>query len=382
MIAAERHAAILRELRLRGTLSVAEFAPRLDVSSVTLRRDLVHLEDRGRLRRVHGGAAPAVPEEEAPPRTRQQLAAAFGISPHGGSGGPLATIGMIAPTRDYYYADIIAGAKEAAQLADVRLVLAISDYTPAEERRIFERMVHLHIDGVLITPSRSELADSAIRELLEASPIPVTVLERVWEFPTRARIIDSVRTDHRHGAEIALAHLAGLGHRHVACWSFDNPHADEIRGGFVGAAAAAGCRVHEPDFDDRHPDWDSVDARANVRRYLAEAVAAGVTAVLAHPDEFALMIAQEAVASGIEVPRDLSLVAYDDEVAGLGEVPLTAVAPPKRSLGFAAIDACLRSIAHAGPSTEPFPSQRVRLLPALRVRESTARPPADPRERA
>ena len=376
MIAAERRTAILRELRLRGTLTVAEFSARLGISPITLRRDLAELESERQLDRVHGGATlVAAPKAEpaTAPRSARQLAATFGIAPRGG-GGPVATIGMIAPTHGYYYTEIIAGAKEAARLAGVRLVLAISDYNLTEERRMFERMLSLGVDGILITPSRSELADSPLRELIESSTVPVTVLERVWEFPTRDRVVDSVRTDHRHGAEIALAHLTELGHRHVAGWSFDNPHAAEIRTGFETAAEAAGCLVHRPAFDYGHEDWDSVDMRKNVRRYLEEAVAEGVTAVLVHPDEFALQMTQEAAAMGIGIPEELSIIAYDDEVAGLGEIPLTAVAPPKRSLGFVAVDACLRSIAHAGPTVEEFPSQRVRLLPVLRVRESTAPP--------
>ncbi|WP_243228911.1 substrate-binding domain-containing protein [Microbacterium sp. CIAB417] len=376
MIAAERRTAILRELRLRGTLSVSEFAGRLGISPITLRRDLAELEREGQLARVHGGATSVAATEIEPgsaPRSVKQLAATFGLAPRG-TGGPVATIGMIAPTHGYYYTEIIAGAKEAARLAGVRLVLAISDYNPAEERRMFERMVSLGLDGILITPSRSELADSPLRDLIESSPVPVTVLERVWEFPTRGRVVDSVRTDHRHGAEIALSHLIDLGHRHVGGWSFDNPHAAEIRAGFEAAAETAGCIVHRPVFDYGHADWDSVDMRRNVRRYLEEAVEAGVTAVLVHPDEFALQMMQEAAAAGIDVPGELSIVAYDDEVAGLGEIPLTAVAPPKRSLGFVAVDACLRSVAHAGPTVEEFPSQRVRLLPVLRVRESTGSP--------
>ncbi|MFD0659201.1 substrate-binding domain-containing protein [Thermocatellispora tengchongensis] len=362
MIGAERREAILRELRLRGTLSVAEFAARLGVAKVTLRRDLRELERAGQLSRVHGGARflqRPVADDYGPERTAKQLAATFGLSPRrSGDDAPVATIGMIAPTSTYYYAEAIEGAKLAAHLAGVRLVLAISEYSEAEERRIFERMTTIGLDGVLITPSKSELADSSmspLRALIEESPIPVTVVERVWEFPTRGRVIDSVRSDHQHGAEIAVAHLAGLGHRRIAVWTYANPHVQEISAGARAAARAHGCEVHAPEFDFGHPDWSSIDHAANVRRYLHEAHAAGVTAVLIHPDQLALQFAQAAVEAGLDIPGDFTIVAYDDEVAGLGEMPLTAVAPPKKAIGFAAIDACLRAIAHSGPTATPSP---------------------------
>ena len=375
MIGSERRDAILRELRLRGTLSVADFAVRLGISPITLRRDLRDLEAEGQLTRVHGGATRLQPLTETElPRTRsgQQLAATFGVSPRKtGDEPPVATIGMIAPTRGYYYAETINGARDAARLAGVRLMLAISDYNEAEELRMFDRMLTLRLDGLLITPSKSDFSDSPLRTLIEGSPIPVTVLERIWEHPTRTRVVDSVRSDHRHGAEIAVAHLADLGHRNLALWTFDNPHVAEIRSGFEAAAERRGCRVHRPIFDYGHRDWDSLDSPHNVRRYLAEAVESGVTGLLVHPDQLAVQLVQAAGEMGVDIPRELSVIAYDDEIASLSETRLTAVAPPKRAIGFAAIDACLRSIAYAS-SGEGFPAQRTRLLPVLRVRESTA----------
>ena len=376
MIAAERKDAVLRELRLRGSLAVTEFSQRIGVAAVTLRRDLRELEAEGRLARVHGGAKAlhqsAVPSEGAHPAVTR-LAASFGIGPRPTpDAAPVATIGMIAPTATYYYAEIIEGAKNAAQLAGVRLVLAISEYDEDEERRIFERMVALGLDGILITPSRSQVEERPLRALLDRSPVPVTVVERIWDLPTRGQVVDSVRSDHRHGARIAADHLLTLGHERLAVWTYENPHVAEVRSGFEEAVESAGARVVVPEFTFGHPDWSATDNGANVRRYLDELLAADATAVLVHPDQLALQLAQAALARGLEIPGDLSIVAYDDEVAGLGELPLTAVAPPKRAIGFAAIDTCLRAVAHRSPSMSPFPAQRVRLLPELVVRESTA----------
>lgn len=377
MIAADRREAVLRELRLRGSLAVAPFAARLGVSGVTLRRDLRELEAEGQLTRVHGGATlRQQPNSVEQPleRSTQRLAASMGVSPQG-AGTPLATIGMIVPTRGYYYAETVAGATAAARLADIRLILAVSDYNEGEELRLLERMLGLGIDGVLLTSSRSDIAASPLRPLIEDAPIPVTVLERVWDLPTRGRVVDSVRSDHPHGAEVAVHHLAELGHRHVGLWTFDNPHVDQLRSGFDRAVAELGLTAYRAPFDYGHPDWSSVDSTANVRRYVDDAVAAGVTALIVHPDQLALQVVQVALDRGVQIPEQLSVVAYDDEVASLGELALTAVAPPKRAIGFAAIDTCLRAVAHGEPGAQPYPAQRLRLLPELRVRESTAPPP-------
>ncbi|HUN87029.1 MAG TPA: DeoR/GlpR family DNA-binding transcription regulator, partial [Terracidiphilus sp.] len=54
-------ALILRELHQAGCVSVETLRDRLEVSLATVRRDLQELEDRGLLRRTHGGAIPIEP---------------------------------------------------------------------------------------------------------------------------------------------------------------------------------------------------------------------------------------------------------------------------------------------------------------------------------
>ena len=56
-----RNTFILRELRQAGSISVEDLRDKLDVSLATVRRDLQELEERGLLRRTHGGAIPIEP---------------------------------------------------------------------------------------------------------------------------------------------------------------------------------------------------------------------------------------------------------------------------------------------------------------------------------
>lgn len=58
MYAAERQQRIMAEARRAGRVEVASLAESLGVATETVRRDLTALEQRGSLRRVHGGAIP------------------------------------------------------------------------------------------------------------------------------------------------------------------------------------------------------------------------------------------------------------------------------------------------------------------------------------
>ncbi|MFF4569319.1 substrate-binding domain-containing protein [Streptomyces sp. NPDC001410] len=109
----------------------------------------------------------------------------------------------------------------------------------------------------------------------------------------------------------------------------EGPHTVQISAGFQAAVRSRGVDV---DVDEgvpsarEHGDYDaSVD-------YLVKAVRErGVTAALVHSDEDAIVLVPRLQARGVRVSDGLALIAYDDEVAGLADVPLTAVAPPTRA---------------------------------------------------
>ena len=105
---------------------------------------------------------------------------------------------------------------------------------------------------------------------------------------------------------------------------------------------------------------------ADVERFLAEVMRKKATAVICFPDREASMLINAAIASGISVPGDLSVVSYDDEVADLSDVPLTAVSPAKLELGRLAVETLRARLA------EPeSPRRQISLVPNLVVREST-----------
>lgn len=58
---AERHKSILDILQLQGSVSVSDLAERLEVSEVTIRKDLSALEKQNKLYRTHGRAIPISP---------------------------------------------------------------------------------------------------------------------------------------------------------------------------------------------------------------------------------------------------------------------------------------------------------------------------------
>ena len=70
MFIEERHQAILKTIQENGRISIGEIQEKYDVSVDSARRDLRLLEERGLLKRTHGGAIPIQQVGVLPPRHR------------------------------------------------------------------------------------------------------------------------------------------------------------------------------------------------------------------------------------------------------------------------------------------------------------------------
>ncbi|MDN0198547.1 substrate-binding domain-containing protein [Streptomyces sp. S.PNR 29] len=350
MHAEERHQAILHRLRQSGSIRVSDVAGELGVSSVTIRRDVETLDERGLLARVHGGAVL--------PETRTGTGPA--PEPWRPPGGQLPrTFGMIVPDASSYYPEVIRGAREAAGRHGVRLVLGISRYDETEERAQAERLLADDVDALLLAPGGTGDTTPWYAEL----PVPVMLVESRQGEDSPAEYVIS---DHAYGARLAVRHLAGLGRRRIAlAVREDTPHAAALTEGYGTGLATAG--LDAPEAPRLTSDTAPGDQDGRLDAYVELAEAGALDAVLVHDDQDALLLLSRLRGRDLAVPKDLAIVAYGDEVAALADTPLTAVAPPRRAVGGAAVDLLLQRL--GDPDRPPH---RLSILPELHVRSSTA----------
>ncbi|MFJ8080510.1 substrate-binding domain-containing protein [Streptomyces sp. NPDC096205] len=354
MHAEERHQEILHRVRERGSIRVTDVAAELNVSPITVRRDVESLAERGLVTRVHGGAV--LPED----RTGQP-GAAERLAPRGG--GRDFVVGLIVPAADYYYPEVIKGAREAAAERGIRLVLGISQYSPEEERAQARQMLADGIDGLLITPCGPAGARDWPATELE---VPYVLVERRPDHDTGA---ERVVTDHAHGARIAVRHLCDTDRVLVGLLlREDSPHSALVLEGYRAGLADAELPVNDNALFRLPPPGGDAAERERVLAEFTDAVAGGrLEAAVVHNDHDAIVVLQRLRSRGIQVPEDMAIVAYDDEVAALADVPLTAVAPPKHAVGAAAVELLAQRL--ADPAR---PRHRIEILPELHVRASSA----------
>jgi LacI family transcriptional regulator len=178
-----------------------------------------------------------------------------------------------------------------------------------------------------------------------------------------------VESDSFGGARIATEYLVGLGHRRIA-FVAGRPdlRSSNLRdAGYRRALAEAGIPFDPALVAVGRYEQDTV-------REVAQRLLAGPdrpTAVFAANDLSAIAIIEIAAELGLEVPRDLSVIGFDDiPEASRSTPPLTTVRQPMQRLGAAAVDLVV------GLLNGETPERTHLRLPTRLVRRATTAPPA------
>jgi DNA-binding LacI/PurR family transcriptional regulator len=352
-----RRQQLLEALQRDGVLRISDLTEALGAAAVTIRRDVAQLAAEGLVRRVHGGVGPGdAPVAEEVLR--------IGADPLTGR-----TLGMLVPSLEYYWPDVARGAEEAARELDMRMVLRGSSYDTDDDMPLLARLVDgTGVDGLIIAPRMDAPTIDRTIDWLAQTDIPVVLLERTATMGAHQAAMESVVTDHAHGAAMAVRYLVSLGHRKIGLVAAGNsPTRPHVRRGWVEAAAGCGLDLAAT-VEVEVPGARTAERDAVLNDALERCLATGTTALLVHADPEAIALVQRCEERHISVPGDLSIVAYDDEVAGLFSPPLTAVRPPRRSIGRAAV-----RLAADRLSDPERPAHRIVISPSLRIRKSTSR---------
>ena len=181
---------------------------------------------------------------------------------------------------------------------------------------------------------------------------------------------DVVRPDDVQGARLATRHLLDLGHRRIAyipTWFEVAAYTNRLRwNGYVEEMSRQGLPVY-PGGERARP------IEAGIADLFEKD--SPPTALVCFNDLIARMAIDELRERALEVPRDVSVVGFDDSASGVYLKPrLTTVRVPFRDQGAEAARMILKRL-----ETPEMPPQHVVLEEELIVRDSTAPPRADNR---
>jgi LacI family transcriptional regulator, repressor for deo operon, udp, cdd, tsx, nupC, and nupG len=230
------------------------------------------------------------------------------------------TVGMAVPILGaWYFSQVIAGAQKELAAAGYDLLLMGVGSGEARRRFVSEwALIQKRVDGLILVDLRLDRTE--VSELQQVGAIVAAVGDRYAPF-------SSVNLDNQAAAAMATRHLINLGHRRIAvigaqtqlvALSFSVPA--ERRAGYRVALADAGI-AHDPALE-AGADFTIEGGASAMRRLLA--LQDPPTAVFAMSDEMAFGALQVARQAGIRVPKELSIIGFDDHdvsaVVGLSTI--------------------------------------------------------------
>lgn len=219
-----------------------------------------------------------------------------------------------------FFSEVIEGFKKHVELYNYDL-LFVSRHM-GMQRETYKHLKHRGVDGVIVVQS---FGDDFIGQ--EESPIPAVYIDLPLETP------GSVYSDNRHGAQLAVDYLVELGHRKIA-------HIMGEQTSFAGIERAKGFKRamanHGLDLPEHYLVNGGFFSYEGGREAMIRLLALQdrPTAVVVAGDNMALGAMKVIKEAGLSVPRDISLIGFDDiAIAKHVDPPLTTIRQDKELIG-------------------------------------------------
>ncbi len=261
-----------------------------------------------------------------------------------------------------FFSQILSGIESVFATSDLSVLIA--DTSGINQNQITGYFRDTRADGIILLDGA--IPRLVLEELAKTAPDNRIVFACEWKTGVD---LPSIRSDNRGGAAQAVSHLVGLGHRkigHIA-GPRNNVLTKERLVGFENA-----MKDHNIDIE---PRWVvdggdfSLDAGAQSARQFVE-MEDRPTAVFCGSDLIVMGFISELNKRGVSVPKDMSVVGFDDiEIADRFIPSLTTVRQNRTQLGVLAAATLL---GHLSGRDNP-PSDNLQLVDVLLInRESTA----------
>lgn len=269
---------------------------------------------------------------------------------------------VISDIANPFFPELVKSIETAAFERGYDVILSNTNYDTERTSHYVKRFIERKVAGVAVMTS--EMDKSLVDELAKRE-VPAVFLD-VGEPGLH---LNNLRVDYEGGIEQAISHLVELGHHRIAYISGSTNLRSARRRLEAFRRTMGQLFPEEPE----HVFYGNFKVEGG-RQAAGEILAAGdlPTAVIAGNDLTAIGAISEFRAAGLNVPRDISIVGFDDiTFASLTEPTLTTVNLPRDELGRRAVEVLLDSLEDLEKE-----GAEIRISTELVIRGSTA--PARP----
>lgn len=257
-----------------------------------------------------------------------------------------------------FWTTVARGVEDAANARGYHIIIGNTDESPEKQENYLLFLLKKQVDGFLFVPASYD--NSAT---LKKRHVPFVVLDR--RFPDA---VDSVRCDSVKGAYDLTKHLIELGHRRIAIITGrqDLTTASDRVEGYVKALKDANLGEAKQIHWGQYTQQSGYDITAQIIQSTP-----CPTAIFAANNFIAIGVMRALRASGVRVPEDLSVVAFDDLPEAITIDPFfTVAAQPAYEMGQRATELLIARLNGEAPPTH----QEIVLPVEIIVRKSSSKP--------
>jgi LacI family transcriptional regulator len=267
---------------------------------------------------------------------------------------------IVSDVNNPFFPELIDSFEALASAQGIEVIFTHTNYDPKRLHSCIRRMVERSVDAIAVMTS--EVEEESLHQAVQAG-VPIVLMNQrklAGKFP-------NILVEYATGFREALEHLLSLGHTDIGFIAGPQTlnSAQGRKDAFTAALREHGLHVRK--------EWIAagdmrVDGgRTAMQRLLS--LTPRPTAVLASNDLMAVGALQAAHAAHIRVPRELSIIGFDDlPIAGMMHPPLSTIRHPRREVARRAFEYLWKTV--QGEEVESASP----LQPHLIIRSSTAPP--------
>ncbi len=269
---------------------------------------------------------------------------------------------LVSEITNPFFPELMQNFEDVAGKHDFEVMVGSTNYNRERAKIFIRRLVQRRVEGVAVMTFRAE---SHFLDELIAENIPLVTID-VSADAARSLVLE---VDYAQGIDEAVQHLALLGHRWIGFASGPMPHLTNVRrkDAFVRAAKRIGLAAEKaPVFVGDH----TFEGGTQAALYFL-GLKPRPTAIVCSNDMMAVGVLRVMAERGIQVPRDMSVIGFDDiHLAEFINPPLTTVRMSRQELAKAAFHGLQQLWTEKSPGSRNAIHVGTRLV----VRQSTDSP--------
>jgi LacI family transcriptional regulator len=240
-------------------------------------------------------------------------------------GGSLKTIGVIVPDcTNSFFAEISRAINHYCFIQGYNIILCNTDNNMEHQSSYTDMLISKHIDGVIIISS--DKTDEDVNKLA-ANSIPVVIADRSVNHPS----VDNIIVNNKKGGYDATKYLLSLGYTKIACIGGPTTisSSSQRMEGYKQAIIEAGIELKDAYIYIGDFHFNGGEKASETFLSLKEPP----EAIFATNDMMALGFITGSQKRGINIPKDISVIGFDDiQLSSIMTPLLTTIAQPLDTL--------------------------------------------------